>query len=131
MISTYTLFWLILLAIAVFNGFIREATYGRKVAEQHAHQLSTVLGMLFTGIAVWGFSRYAPIESERTAVYIGAIWLGLTVAFEFLFGRFVGGYSWKKLVFDYNLLAGRVWLIFLLWIIVLPYIVYLTGRRVI
>jgi hypothetical protein len=128
-ISTYILFWLILLVIAVSNGFVREATYGRKLTELHAHQLSTVTGMLFSGVAVWGFSRFVPIESERSAIFIGAIWLGLTVAFEFLFGRLVGGYSWRKLVFDYNLLAGRVWLVFLLWLLLLPYIVYLTGTR--
>ena len=129
MISTYILFWLILLVIAVANGFIREATYGRKLTELHAHQLSTLTGMLLSGVAVWGFSRFAPIESERNAIYIGGVWLVLTIAFEFLFGRLVGRYSWRKLVFDYNLLAGRVWLVFLLWLLLLPYVVYLTGTR--
>ena len=53
---------------------------------------------------------------------IGLIWLGLTVAFEFLFGRFVAGHSWIRLLQDYNILAGRVWSLLLLWVALAPYL---------
>jgi hypothetical protein len=35
----------------------------------------------------------------------------LTVLFEFGFGHYVMGTPWHVLVADYNLLAGRVWLL--------------------
>ena len=37
---------------------------------------------------------------------MGTLWLGLTLAFEFLFGRFVMGLSWERLAADYNVLEG-------------------------
>lgn len=83
--------------------------------------------MLLSGIAVWVFAPYFPIESQHDAIAVGVIWLGMTVAFEFGFGRYVAGSSWEKLLSDYNLFAGRVWLLFLVWMLVLPYIVYKAG----
>lgn len=123
MISTYALFWAVLVILAVINGTVREFTYGRRLTELRAHQLSTLTGMLLSGIAVWLFARFFPIGSERVALVIGLIWLVLTVAFEFTFGRYVAGHSWAKLLADYNLLAGRVWGIFLVWLLMLPSIV--------
>lgn len=127
MIGAYVLFWLALVIIAVANGVVRELIYGRALTELRAHQLSTLIGMLLIGTAVGVFGYFFPIESEHTAMLIGLIWLGLTVLFELVFGRFIARHSWKKLLADYDLLAGRVWLVFLAWLLILPYIVYRAG----
>lgn len=127
MTGTYVLFWLILVLIGVANGILRETTYGSQMAELRAHQLSTLFGMLLCGAAVWIFAGYFPIESKRTAIIIGVIWLALTVVFEFGFGRYVAGHSWNRLLSDYNVLSGRIWVLFLVWILILPYIVYKAG----
>jgi len=127
MIGTYILFWFALVVVGITNGVVREMTYGRLTTELRAHQLSTLMGMLLSGTAVWVFARYFPIESERIAISTGVIWLALTVAFEFSFGRYVAGHSWKKLLWDYNLFAGRLWLLFLIWLLFLPYLVYKAG----
>ena len=124
MIEIYTLFWVVLAVVAIFNGAVREFTYGRKLTELRAHQLSTSTGMMLSGAAVWLFARFFPIVSMDAAFAIGLIWLCMTIAFEFTFGRLVGGHSWTKLLADYNLLAGRIWPIFLVWILLLPSIVY-------
>ncbi|MGL4881608.1 MAG: hypothetical protein ACRC8K_11140, partial [Waterburya sp.] len=34
------------------------------------------------------------------------LWLGLTVGFEIMLGRFVMGLSWERIASDYNLLQG-------------------------
>ena len=127
MIRTYVLFWFVLLVVAVINGALREMTYGHFLSELRAHQLSTILAIILTGAAVWSFAHYYPMRSGSVALLIGAVWVTLTVAFEFTFGRYVSGHSWQKLFFDYNVLAGRMWPIFLLWILMLPYIVYRIG----
>jgi hypothetical protein len=56
------------------------------------------------------------------------MWLGLTVAFEFLFGHFARGLSWKELLHDYDILSGRLWVLVLLWITVAPYLCYRLQR---
>lgn len=128
MVTRYLLFWLILAAVAVINGTLRQFVYGRHLPELAAHQVSTVTGILLTGITVWILDRFWPIGSEKEAWIIGACWLLMTIAFEFGFGHYVAGHSWSRLFADYNLLEGRVWSLFLAWIAVLPYVTWWLGK---
>jgi hypothetical protein len=52
------------------------------------------------------------------------MWLAMTITFEFGFGHFVAGDPWSRLLHDYNILEGRVWGLFLLWVTVSPYVFY-------
>lgn len=58
------------------------------------------------------------------------MWLTATVVFEFGFGHYVIGHSWDRLLRDYNLLEGRVWLLFLTATTVIPYIVQVMQAQV-
>ena len=129
MIGRYLMVWLLLAVVAVANGIVRESTYGKVVSELAAHQLSTVTGILASGAVVWLVNRVWPIESAAQAWIIGSLWLVCTVAFEFGFGHYVAGHSWERLLADYNLFAGRVWALFLLWVLVLPYVVFTLADR--
>lgn len=129
MLTRYLFFWLILAVVAVINGTLRQFVYGRHLPELAAHQVSTVTGILLTGITVWILNRVWPIGSAREAWIIGACWLLMTIAFEFGFGHYVAGHSWSRLFADYNLLEGRVWSLFLAWIAVLPYVTWWLGKR--
>jgi len=124
MIIRYALCWFLLATVAIANGVLREATYGKHLSDLAAHQLSTVTAILFTGLAVWWFGRFWPLESAAQAWSVGFIWLVATIAFEFGFGHFVAGHTWSRLLADYNLLQGRLWLVFLAWILVMPYVFY-------
>ena len=128
MLLQYTVFWLVLAVLAVGNGILRGSTYGRYVSDLTAHQISTVTGILITGTAIWLFHRYQPTASMQQAWLIGSIWLAMTIAFEFGFGHFVAGHSWQRLLADYNLLAGRVWSLFLLWILVVLPLLHSLSR---
>jgi hypothetical protein len=127
MILRYILAWVPMIAIGIANGVIRETTYGKHLSELRAHQVSTLIGICLFGVYVWGLTRFWRLESFGEAVAIGFIWLGLTIAFEFLFGRYVAGHSWNQLFRDYNLLAGRVWLVILIWITISPAVFYIMS----
>ena len=129
MFAKYLLAWLLLAVIAIANGIIRQATYGRLLPELAAHQVSTVTAIAATGLAVWRVHRARPIASSAEAWAIGAAWLVMTVLFEFGFGHYVAGHSWPKLLADYNLLEGRLWSLFLAWILVLPVVVFTIAGR--
>ena len=116
----YLLCWLLLAAVGVANGVIRQYTYGRRLPELAAHQISTVTAIVSTGLLVFGVSRLWPLSSMGQAWLVGAVWLAATVAFEFGFGHYVVGHSWEKLLRDYNLLQGRLWLLVLVWILIMP-----------
>ena len=123
MILIYTLAWVPMVFIAIANGIARDKGYQRYVTELRAHQISTLIGAGLFTIYTWALSLRWPLESTAQAFAIGAIWLVLTIAFEFLFGHFVAKVTWRKLTMDYHLLKGRVWVLILLWLFVLPYLV--------
>ena len=129
MVGKYLFVWLLLAIIATANGIIRQSTYGKILPELAAHQISTVTAILAFSAVVWGFNRLWPIQSASQSWIIGLSWLVLTVAFEFGFGHFVAGHSWEKLFADYNILRGRVWSIFLVWVVVVPFVVYKLETR--
>ena len=113
-----------MIVIGVGNGILRETTFGKHLTELAAHQWSTVIGgallALYMGIVIW----YFPPDSGRQALAVGAGWMLATVVFEFAFGRWVAGHSWSRLVKDYNLVAGRVWVFVPLGIGVAPYLFF-------
>ena len=125
MVLTYTIAWLPLVLIAILNGALRELGYKRFIKELHAHQISTLIGMVLVAIYVWIMGLIWPIESLTQAFQIGGIWLLLTILFEFGFGHFIMRHPWEKLFFDYNIFAGRVWLLFIVWTAVSPAVFFL------
>ena len=120
----YTSVWLVLAVVAIANGALRQGTYGKHLPELQAHQISTVTAILATGVVVWVINRIWPIGSAAQAWAIGLIWLLATVAFEFGFGHYVAGHSWQRLLADYNVLDGRVWSLFLVWILIMPWVIF-------
>ena len=118
----YVLAWVPMVAIAVVNGTLRQAWYGRHLSELRAHQVSTLTALLLLGLYMrWVIRRWPP-RSTAQALGIGGLWLVLTLAFEFLFGHYVAGHSWTRLAADYDLLAGRLWPLVLLWVAMAPYL---------
>lgn len=129
MIAKYLLVWFLLAIVATTNGVVRQATYGKSVSDLAAHQISTVTAILASGALVWLVNRFWPIESPAQAWSIGFCWLLLTVAFEFGFGHYIAGHSWDRLLADYNVVNGRVWSLFLIWVAVLPFVVFKLASK--
>ena len=120
----YVLLWIPMVFIAIANGVVRQAWFGKYLSELRAHQLSTLTGVVLFGLYIGLALRFFRPTTATQALAIGFVWLGLTVAFEFGFGHYVAGHSWGRLFQDYNLLAGRVWVLVLLWLTVAPYVFY-------
>ena len=115
--------------IGILNGILRVSTYGKLTSDLIAHQLSTLTGILLSGIAVWILWKYCRLESSRQAWIVGGIWFLLTILFEFGFGHFIVGHSWQHLLADYNILKGRIWSLFLVWILIMPRFFYWSVKK--
>ena len=124
----YVLAWFPMVAIAIANGVVREAWYGKYLSELAAHQISTLIAVILFGVYIWFIVRFWRPASAEAAIGIGLLWLAMTIAFEFVFGHYVAGHSWERLLHDYNLLAGRVWLLVLVWVAVAPYLFFRVRR---
>lgn len=120
--------WLLMLLVSVANGALRDLSYGRHMTELAAHQLSTLTAVLLLGAVIRAHGRRHPPACARRAIAIGLLWLALTVAFEFLFFHFVGGHAWSALLANYDLTAGRIWVLVLVWIAVAPYVFFRIRR---
>lgn len=103
--------WGLLLLLAVLNGGLRERWLVRALGPLHAHQVSTLL----LSALIWGATRgtigWLRPGSTRDALTIGALWLGLTLAFEFLAGHLLFHRPWPALLADYDLSQGRIWIL--------------------
>jgi hypothetical protein len=79
------------------------------------------------GIGVVGavatlFVRRLAAPRAGTLVGIGVLWLGLSVAFELLFGHYFAGASWEALFADYDVGQGRLWPFVLLATLIAPWL---------
>lgn len=123
-IFRFILNWLPLPIIAIINGLIREGVYGKSVSELTAHQISTVTGLVLFSLYLWLLSRIWKLTDATQAIVLGLTWLALTLCFEFGFGHFVAGHPWSRLFYDYNVFAGRIWVLIPIWTAVAPYIAF-------
>lgn len=112
--------WLLLVVLAVANGTFRNAFVTPRVGAYAGHLISSVL--LIAGIGAVSFLTIGWIRpvSVRGAWMVGILWMSTTIAFEFLAGHFLFSNPWSMLFADYNLAAGRVWVLVLLATLVAP-----------
>ncbi|MGB2982028.1 MAG: hypothetical protein WBC77_12360 [Candidatus Zixiibacteriota bacterium] len=122
MIVKYAVAWLLMPIIGIINGTIRQYSYSNALGELRAHQVSTVTGIFLFGLYIWALTLLWKIRSSAEAIAIGLVWLTLTVAFEFLFGHYVMKHPWSRLLHDYNIFEGRLWVLVLLWVTLAPYV---------
>jgi len=123
------LLWAAIIPFAIGNGILRDAVLCRLLAEGPARTLSGVL--LSTIILAWTLATYRWLGSPQgpAALAVGAVWLALTVAFEFAFGRLVAGRSWEELLRPYRFAGGDIWPVVLLVVAVAPLLAATILRR--
>ena len=116
--------WFGIVVLGLLNATIRQGVYARYVSELAAHQISTLTFAVLVGLYAWALSGFFKLSSPGEAFGAGIVWMILTIVFEFGLGRYVVGDSWAKLLADYDLLEGRVWGLFILWVGLAPYVFY-------
>lgn len=110
MLARAVIVWFGLLVLAVLNGGVREGLLTPRFGAGTGHVISTVLLGILILAAAWLASPWLRIEQRSQAWTIGVLWLVLTLAFEFGFGRWQGR-SWAELFADYDVSKGRIWVV--------------------
>jgi hypothetical protein len=123
--------WCLVLACAIANGALREAVlvplWGRPAALVASGLL---LSAVVLGVAVV-LARWMglPSRPSRATFAGGLLWLALTLAFEFGFGRGVQGRSWGELLQAYTFDGGNLWPAVLLVVLAAPSVAaWVRGR---
>lgn len=123
-----SLVWLLLLVLAFVNGAIREVFMKRFWNEATSQTLSVLTGCCLMTVGVGFVWKWLEVKTTQNALAVGLYWGLLTFLFEsFILNRWMGGLSWYQIWDTYNLAAGHLWPIVLVWVSLLP-ILFLRIR---
>jgi hypothetical protein len=106
--------WCALLVMAFANGMVRVAWIIPRTGDFAGHGISSLTLSAAIVALTWATIEWLAPSSMTDALRIGALWLLLTLAFEFGAGRYVFHRPWDALLQDYNLFQGRIWMVVLL-----------------
>jgi MFS-type transporter involved in bile tolerance (Atg22 family) len=91
-----------------------------RLGERRAH----VLFVLVSSVAVFVlgaiFLSDYPETDNAALLWLGGLWLGLSLAFELLLCRVVLGLLWSRIFRDYNLFRGRLYPLLLVTVFFTP-----------
>ena len=114
------LLWAAIIPLAIANGMLRDAVLARSFGQSRAR---TVSGLSLSAVILaWALLTitWIPFPGPLPYVGVGLLWLALTVAFEFLFGRLVARKSWRELLRAYRFEGGDIWPIVLIVVAASP-----------
>jgi len=96
------LIWLAIIAAETFHGILRMRFLVPVVGDVHARQLGVATGSgLIFGIT-WLSIRWIGARTARLLLAVGGAWLTLMLLFELGLGRLVMGFSWVRILSDYD-----------------------------
>ena len=111
MIGRATAIWFAILACAFANGALRELVIAPRTGAAVAHVVSTLVLSSVVVLIAWRSINWIAPGSASRAYLVGAFWVVLTLAFEFGAGHWLMHKPWSELLHDYNIFAGRVWVL--------------------
>jgi hypothetical protein len=76
------------------------------VGDSRARQIGVFTGSVLILCVAYLLVGWLRAENTKSLIIVGALWLVVTVVFEFGFGHFVFGRSWQDLGSDYNIAHG-------------------------
>lgn len=128
LIFKYFLLWFPMIVLAVANGALRDLVYVKYLGDLSARQISTLSLIILFTIYIYLVTRKYPPATLQQAFLIGLMWCLMTLIFEFGFGL-LGGNSWEKMIEDYNILKGRLWILVPIWLSIAPALFYRMNKR--
>jgi hypothetical protein len=100
------LVWLFIIGAETIHGIVRNLVLMPMVGDFRARQISVFTGAAIIFSITYLCIRWIRANSKGQLFFVGALWLGLTLLFEFSLGRFILKLPWERLLEDYNLAQG-------------------------
>lgn len=102
------LVWGCFIPAAILNGGLREYVWTPLWGEARGVPLSGITLSLFIFLITWGLLPRVGRFSPKGSYLVASVWVGLTIAFEFIFGSF-NAVACKELLAAYNPASGNLW----------------------
>jgi hypothetical protein len=114
------LVWLAIILLESLHGILR-ATFLLPVAgDLRARQIGVVIGSALILLVAYWSSRWLQVRAPGTLLWIGTLWVALTVTFEVALGRLAMNLSWERILADYDITRGGLMLFGLLFLWISP-----------
>ena len=113
--------WLVIIAAETCHGILRNIFLAPITGDFRARQIAVFTGtFLILSISLL-FIKWVKFLSKSDLLAIGFFWVCLTFIFEISLGRLLG-FSWSRILSDYNLLKGGLLPVGLLLMLLSPFI---------
>lgn len=116
------LVWLGILILAMANGAFREGVLIPRLGSPAGLVTSGVILSLLILAAAWAVLPWFGTLRASRCWTIGLLWLALTLAFEFGFGRLARRKPWPELLQAYTFRGGNLWPLVLAVTVLAPWI---------
>ena len=113
--------WLLILCLAVANGALREAVLIPSLGGASGLVLSGAMLCVCVALVAYVLVRIEQAVTVKQSALVGVLWLCLTLAFEFGFGRYIQHKPWPELLAAYTFNGGNLWPVVLLVTLLAPY----------
>lgn len=128
--SKAAVLWLGIFFLAILNGTLREKalipTFGPVAGLVTS---GIILAICIFLVALLSAPWYGRLTSGQWLL-VGAIWLVLTLLFEFGFGRFSQDKSWTELLEAYTFKGGNIWPLVLVATFISPWLAARVRRLI-
>ena len=101
--------WLMEILVSGFNFFVlMNHVYEPRWGVLVAHQVGMATRIVYICVFAYLLLRYVKRYDAKDLVHVGILWLGLTLAFEWL-GSLALGRPVEEILVGWNIFAGYVW----------------------
>lgn len=98
--------WLLIMGVETLHGTARRILLEPLLGDLVARQISVVTGSVLILAVTFIFIRWLKGTGKLDFLFVGTVWVGLTLAFEIAIGRLVMNVTWERIVSDYDLIHG-------------------------
>ena len=111
--------WLLIAVAESVHGTLRRLFLVPRIGELLSHQVGVVVGSVIIFTIAWLCIRWLGAGSYRQQLQVGALWVVLTLIFEFSLGNLLG-YTWDRVLSDYNIAKGGLMIFGVLFMLFAP-----------
>jgi hypothetical protein len=115
--------WLLIAAAEVVHGILRMQLLRPLLGDLRARQVAIVTGSLIILAIVFLARRFLRATTTGQQIAVGAFWAVLMAGFDILLGRYYIGYSWSRVMQDFDPARGGFMALGLAVMVLAPWIV--------
>ena len=114
--------WLVIVIVAIINGVAREKILTPLIGSSFSLPLSGITLSVLVLVVTYFTIPFIGEVKTGSYLYIGLLWVILTLSFEYLFGHYVTGKPWYEINQVFNILKGNLFILVLIVSAVSPWV---------